>query len=115
VNPLIQNGRKLIPSVTRVFSRARPMSVYVQAYQQDALPAQPLVGYVSFYRGKTKIFETAPAEVTGAASNRLRTMPVQFTIPLDSLSPGGYECQVTLLNPASQKAAFWRTAIVVAP
>jgi hypothetical protein len=42
-------------------------------------------------------------------------MPVQFTIPLDSLSPGGYECQVTLLNPASQKAAFWRTAIVVAP
>lgn len=115
VNPLIQNGRKLIPSVTRVFRRGRPMLVYVQAYQQNVPSTQPLIGYVSFYRGKSKIFETPPIEVTSAASNRLRTMSVQFTIPLDSLSPGGYECQVTLLNPTGQKAAFWRTAIVVAP
>ena len=32
-NPLIQDGQKLIPSVTRVFSRSRDMYVYLQAYR----------------------------------------------------------------------------------
>src|SRR5213596_3200177 len=32
-NPLVQDGQKLIPSVTRVFSKARDMYVYLQAYQ----------------------------------------------------------------------------------
>ena len=34
VNPLVQEGQKLIPSVTRVFSKSRDMYVYLQAYQQ---------------------------------------------------------------------------------
>ena len=29
VNPLVQEGQKLIPSVTRVFSKAKPMYVYL--------------------------------------------------------------------------------------
>jgi len=32
-DPLIQNGEKLIPSVTRVFSKGRSMYVYLQAYE----------------------------------------------------------------------------------
>src|SRR5262249_3375849 len=32
VDPLVQDGQKLIPSVTRVFSRSRDMYVYLQAY-----------------------------------------------------------------------------------
>ncbi len=34
VNPLVQDGKKLIPSVTRVFSKGRDFYVYLQAYQQ---------------------------------------------------------------------------------
>ena len=33
-NPLVLNGQKLMPSVTRVFSRSRDLFVYLQAYQQ---------------------------------------------------------------------------------
>ena len=33
-NPLVQDGQKLIPSVTRVFSKSRDMYVYLQAYEQ---------------------------------------------------------------------------------
>jgi hypothetical protein len=36
INPLVQNGQKLIPSVTRVFGKSRDMYVYLQAYQQSA-------------------------------------------------------------------------------
>ena len=34
VNPLVQDGQKLIPSVTRVFRQSRDMYVYLQAYEQ---------------------------------------------------------------------------------
>ena len=51
VNPLIQNGQKLIPSVTRVFSRNRDMYVYLQAYERGQATMQPLVAFVTFYRG----------------------------------------------------------------
>src|SRR5205807_2532447 len=33
VNPLVQDGQKLVPSVTRMFIRNRDMYVYLQAYQ----------------------------------------------------------------------------------
>jgi hypothetical protein len=31
-----------------------------------------------------------------------------------TLKPGQYDCQVTVLDPASGKAAFWRAPIVIA-
>ena len=63
-NPLVLDGQKLIPSVTRVFSKSRDMYVFLQAYEHGAASTQPLVAFVSFYRGQTKAFETPPMEVT---------------------------------------------------
>ena len=48
VNPLVQDGMKLIPSVTRVFTRGQDMYVYLQAYQQNVETAHPLIAFVSF-------------------------------------------------------------------
>ena len=70
-NPLVLDGQKLIPSVTRVFSKSRDMYVYLQAYEQGAPSVQPLIAFVSFYRAQTKAFETQPIEVTDALNNRL--------------------------------------------
>jgi len=36
---------------------------------------------------------------------------MRLTAPLATLMPGDYECQVTVLDPATQKAAFWRAPI----
>ena len=114
-NPLVLDGQKLIPSVTRVFSKSRDMYVYLQAYQQTAPTAQPLVAFVSFYRGQRKAFETPPIEVKDGMNNRLKTMPLRFSIALNQLPPGRYECQVTILNPTGQKGAFWRAPIMLVP
>ena len=114
-NPLVQDGQKLIPSVTRVFSKSRAMYVYLQAYEQSAPSSQPLVAYVSFYRAQQKAFETQPIEVTTAWNNRLKTMPLSFSIPVDQLPLGKYDCQVTVLDPAEQKGAFWRAPVMLVP
>jgi len=112
-NPLIQNGQKLLPNVTHVFSRNRDMYVYLQAYQPNAATAQPLVAFVTFYKGSVKAFETQPMQVSEGMANRLKTMPLKFTFPLNKMTPGRYDCQVTVLDPAGQKAAFWQAPVVL--
>jgi VWFA-related protein len=115
VNPLVVNGQKLIPSVTRVFSKSRAMYVYLQAYEQTALNSEPLVSFVSFYSAQTKAFETQPMEVVDGQNNRLKTMPLSFTVALDQLPVGKYDFQVTVLDPTTQKATFWRAPVMLVP
>ncbi|MGA2877374.1 MAG: VWA domain-containing protein [Bryobacteraceae bacterium] len=112
-NPLVQDGQKLIPSVTRVFSKSRDMYVYLQAYEPGVTSTQPMVAFVALYRGPSKVFETSPRAVTEGLSNSLKTLPLRFDISLGELSPGAYNCQVTVLDPMGQKAAFWQAPIVV--
>src|SRR5580704_15690561 len=113
VNPLVQDGKKLVPSVTRVFSRGRDFYVYLQAYQSAA--AKPFVAFVSFYQGQTKVFETQPMAVTPAATNRLGTVPLSFSIGLNQLPAGEYDCQVTVLDPTDTKGTFWQGQIKLVP
>ena len=112
-NPLVQDGQKLMPSVTRVFRRDRELFVYLQAYRPDSAGTDPLVAVVSFYRDGSKAFETVPVAVRGSMMNRLRTTPLRFSVPLASFAPGEYTCQVSVIDPSSQKAAFWRGAVAV--
>ncbi len=115
VNPLVQDGQKLIPSVTRVFSKSRDMYVYLQAYEQTAPSIQPLIAFVSLYRGQSKAFESQPIEVKDGLNNRLKTLPLKFDIALNKLPPGEYSCQITVLDPTGQKAAFWQTRVMLVP
>lgn len=115
VNPLVQDGKKLIPSVTRVFSRGRDFYVYLQAYNQGGAVGRPLVAFVSFYSGQSKVFETQPMAVTSASTSRLGAVPLSFSIGLNQLPPGRYECQVTILDPAEGKGTFWQAPIMLVP
>jgi VWFA-related protein len=124
VDPLVQDGKRLIPSVTRVFGTGREIYVYFQAYKQaagaGAAPAadqktapnaQPLFAFVSLYQGGKKLFETPPKSFAPSAANRLGTMPLTFELGVDSLPRGEYDCQVTILDPSTQKAVFWHAPI----
>jgi VWFA-related protein len=117
VNPLVEDGRKLIPSVTRVFSANRELHVYLQAYRQSAAgtapSAQPMVAFVSLYSGGTEVFESAPIAVAPNAASRLGVTALNFDVGLGQLAAGQYDCQVTVLDSATQKANFWRAPIVI--
>jgi VWFA-related protein len=115
VNPLIQDGQKLIPSVTRVFSKSRDMYVYLQAYERGATAVQPLVAFVTFYRGQTKAFETPPLAVTEGMDPKSKALPLRFSLTLNKLPPGRYDCQVTVVDPNGQKAAFWQAPVMLVP
>jgi len=111
--PLVQDGQKLVPSVTRVFRQEQDMYVYLEAYQPAAETTQPLLATVSFYRGKVKAFETAPLRVTQGLNAKSKAVPVSFSVPMSKLQPGRYTCQVSVLQPSAQKFAVWRAGMVV--
>jgi hypothetical protein len=114
-HPLVFDGEKLFPSVTRVFSRSREMYVYLQAYERGAETTQPLVAFVTFLKGDEKILETQPLAVIDGLDAKSKAVPVRLSIPLDGLSPGRYECQVSVLEPNGRKVAFWQAPIAVVP
>ena len=114
-NPLVSDGQKLIPSVTRVFSKSREMYVFLQAYQRGATATQPLVAFVSFFRGEEKAFETSPLPVTEGLDAKSKAVPLRFSLSLDGLPTGRYDCQISVLDPTGQRAAFWRAPVVLVP
>jgi hypothetical protein len=110
-HPLIRNGNKIVPSVTRAFHRDQTLYVYLEAFQPDA--PKPLQTTVSFYRGKTKVFE-APMEMAKEPfKDQAKVQPIELSIPLQSLEPGRYTCQVSVIDAQSQKVAFWRAPMAV--
>ena len=114
-NPLIQDNRKLIPSVTRVFRQDQDMYVYLEAYQQAAGKTEMMVATVSFFRGGVKAFETAPLKITAGLNEKSKAVPVAFSVPLGKLQPGRYTCQVSVLDPSERKFAVWRSQVVLLP
>ncbi|MFZ0633248.1 MAG: VWA domain-containing protein [Acidobacteriaceae bacterium] len=127
-NPLVRNGLKLIPSVTRVFAVDRTLYVFLQAYEKDQAAAEnagsaamtavkptPLFAYVSFYRDQKMAMETPPIAVTPEPGTRLGVVPLNFQVPVGKLAPGQYKCQVSVLDPAGRRAAFWQGPVMMVP
>ena len=118
-NPLISNGLKLVPSVTRVFNTDRDLFVYLQAYggyastDSPGKSATPLIAFVSFYREQKKVFETSPIAVVPRQGSRLGVVPLSFSIGLGGLASGRYDCQVSVLDPAEHRVAFWQGPIML--
>lgn len=111
-NPLVDGGFKLIPSVGRTFHAGRPLYIFLQAYERDATAARPLVAYVALYRDGVQAFATETTRID-AWDAKTRALPIRFTIPAGSLAGGSYDCQVTVLDPSTSRAAFRRESIVV--
>lgn len=110
IHPLVQNGEKLIPSVTRVFSKAKDLHVYLQAYQAGNSGA-----VVAFYRDQRKVWEAPLAAAASLPGHRAAAAPLRMRLALDPLDPGEYLCQVTVMNPEGQKAAFWQAPVLIVP
>jgi VWFA-related protein len=114
-NPLVQDGQKFIPSITRVFRKDQNLLVYLEVYDptlnEQKKPA--LVAELELLQGGRKVFASQPIRKNDLAASRLATVPFQFQIPLSRLNPGEYIAQVSVIDSQGRKFAFPRGAIVV--
>ena len=117
-HPLINDGEKLVPSVTRVFRRDQNLYVYLEVYDPAIDPAQKtpkVTAALTLYQGARKAFESNPVQVTRLAPNRPNVLPMEFQAPLSKLSGGVYTAQVNVVDDLGGKFAFPRNTLFVLP
>jgi VWFA-related protein len=117
-DPLIIGDEKIVPNITKVFRRSQNMYITFDVY--DALPdpdnprARRVAVSMSLFNQKgQKAFEAGPLKATQVASTRPNAVPVQLLVPLKTLAPGHYTCQINVIDEVGRKFAFPRSAMVV--
>jgi hypothetical protein len=118
MHPLIQDGQKLLPSITRVYRKDQPLYVYFEVYDPGLAPnadAPSVNARLTLFKGKQKAFESEALRVQQTSAKRAFVVPVQFKIPLSELKAGRYICQVSVIDEIGQKFAFARAPMVLLP
>ena len=116
-DPLIQDGQKIVPSITGVFRKDQNMYVYFEVYDPspDDQKAPNVAAEVDLYRGARKVYTSAPLQVTKLSTARPGLVPFSFQIPLAKIATGQYTAQVTVIDETGKKFAFPRRAVIILP
>jgi hypothetical protein len=117
-HPLIREGQKLVPSITRVCRQGQDMYVFFEVYEPGALPeskALDIEASISLFGKNGKALESEPVRITKAPDSKSPSIPVELRIPLDKLKPGQYLCQANIVDRAGKKFTFSRTPLVMLP
>jgi VWFA-related protein len=112
-HPLVENGQKLIPDITRVFRKNQKLYVYFEVYDPGTVATPSVSAELTMFRGKSKSFESAPVRVTKAKSGHPNTLAMEFEMPLANIPPGQYTCQVSVIDEQARKFGFARAGLVV--
>jgi hypothetical protein len=121
-NPLIADGKQLMPNVTKVFRPGQSMLAYVEVYDPtipDFLPENfrraNIQASLALYQNNKKVFESPAVRANKLTESRDATLPVWLQVPLTNIRPGKYACQVNLIDDFGRKFSFERAAIAVLP
>ncbi len=114
-HPLVENGQKLVPNITRVFRKDQRLYVYFEVYDPGTEASPSVSAELMVLRGKAKAFESAPVRVTRPKSGKPNTLAFEFQIPLANIPSGQYICQVSVIDEQARKFGYARSPLVVLP
>ncbi len=131
LNPLVHDGSEIIPNITHVFSATQHLLLYYEVYDparpavaesargqnsakdKDSKPSIRLLSNVAFFQGKAKAYESSLVELTELNARERKAAVFQLDVPLTSLKPGFYTCQVNVIDDAGGHFLFPRLALLI--
>jgi len=124
LNPLIHDGSEIIPNITHVFSATQHLLLYYEVYDPawpvtgserggDNKPGIRLLTNVAFFQGKAKTYESSLVELTELNARDRKAAVFQLDVPLASLKPGFYTCQVNVIDDIGGHFLFPRLALLI--
>jgi VWFA-related protein len=125
LNPLVHDGSEIIPNITHVFSGTQHLLIYYEVYDParpaaadsgrggDNKPGIRLLTNVAFFQGKAKTFESSLVELTELNARDRKAAIFQLDVPLTSLKPGFYTCQVNVIDDIGGHFVFPRLALLI--
>jgi len=117
-HPLIQNGQKTVPSITRVFRKDQTLYVFFEVYDpapEGASKNPDLTAQVELLQGARKAFSSMPETQTKMTPNRPGVASFSFQVPLAKMAAGQYTAQINVIDEAGKRFAFPRSTIIVLP
>jgi VWFA-related protein len=140
-NPLIQDQTQLVPNVTHVFTRDQHLYLQYEIYDAakgkvaiaapavlaqsgNAAAAAPaptpqtresihVLTSIEFLQGNVKVYESKQVAATEVTAPDRKAVVFQIDLPLQSLKPGLYVCQVNVIDDVSGNFAFPRWPILI--
>jgi VWFA-related protein len=140
VNPLIQDQTQLVPNVTHVFTRDQHLYLQYEIYDAakgkvaiaaaaasgepaKAAPGTPqsketresihVLTSIEFLQGNVKVYESKQVAATEVTAPDRKAVVFQIDLPLQSLKPGLYVCQVNVIDDVAGNFAFPRWPILI--
>jgi len=110
-NPLVKDGRELVPNITHVVSTGQHLYFYYEVYE----PSQPvnLLTSIVFLRDRQRAFETPLVAAKELSAPDRKTAVFQFDVPASALRPGRYTCQINVIDDAAGTFSFPRLQLYV--
>jgi hypothetical protein len=60
-----------------------------------------------------RVMDSEVVHASVSPESRLGTVAIDLKVGIAKLDPGEYQCQVTVLDPSRNRAAFWQQSIAV--
>ncbi len=134
-SPLVRDGQQLVPNLPHVFRQDQHLYLLYEVYDPAHATAAPaatgapaaarpdknapqpvrVMTSIEFLSGSAKAFETPLVQATQVNVPTRDAVAFQFDVPLDSLKPGTYICQVNVIDDAGGTFTFPRTAVLIRP
>jgi len=111
LNPLVREGKKLVPNVAHAFQTGQKLLVFLEVYDVGSEPG--VTATLSLIRGDARVYESRPVRVEHLTPKRRQTASVEFEVPLSALAPGAYICQVHVVDENAHNFAFARAPLAV--
>ncbi|MFI5098508.1 MAG: VWA domain-containing protein, partial [Candidatus Acidiferrales bacterium] len=142
-NPLVRDQMELVPNITHVFTPDQHLylqyEVYDAAKGKNSAPAAPGVNVaaaqqeaakspaaakpvrdsirvltsIEFIQGTTKVYESKPVEANEVTAPDRKAVIFQMDLPLQSLKPGLYLCQVNVIDDVAGSFSFPRFPLLI--
>ncbi len=135
-NPFVGDQTELVPNVTHVFTQDQHLYLQFEVYdaakgkaaqqavkssnskaaQESARPQVESIRVltsVQFMQGDVKVYESKPVVATELTVPQRKAVVFHLDLPLETLKPGFYTCQVNIIDDVAGNYAFPRWAMLV--
>src|SRR5438874_9082572 len=137
-NPLVRDQMELVPNITHVFAPDQHFYLQYEVYDaakgknpapaatngqnwtaKDAPPAKlakdsiRVFTSIEFLQGATKVYESRPVVANEVTAPDRKAVIFQMDLPLQTLKPGLYLCQVNVIDDVAGSFSFPRFPLLI--
>jgi VWFA-related protein len=123
-DPLVRNGEEYVPNISHVFRQDQHLYLLYEIYAptreklaadaaKGTKPGINLLSSLELIQGTTKVYETPLVQAKAINVEGRDAVAIELDVPLATLKPGSYLCQLNVIDDAGGSFAFPRFAVLV--